>query len=319
MTCVTWMVEEFLRSLQRVSASTRVAYAKDLRHFIEWSARAGLVSPAQVDRWTVRRFVASQSTTGYAPTTIARRLSAIRRYFRWAMREGMVTRDPTVEVGAPKGPSRLPRVLRRRELEVLLDDPPARVRDQPRELRLRDDAVVELLYGSGLRVGELCSLRPQDVDHDRRTVTVWGKGGKQRTVPITERCADAVRSWVRHGRPKLVGRDGDPGTLFVNSKGRPLGDRDVRRIVDRRSLAPTHPHALRHTFATHLLDGGADLRSVQELLGHADLASTQQYTHVSKERLRQVVDSTHPRSTTNRAGSPRRIAGAAAQPVESGE
>jgi site-specific recombinase XerD len=162
--------------------------------------------------------------------------------------------------------------------------------------RLRDDAVLELLYGSGLRVAELCSLALGDIDVGRRLVTVWGKGSKQRQVPISEPSAQAVTAWVAGGRDAMLTGPDAIDALFVNRRGRPLGPRDVRRIVDRRATRPLHPHALRHTFATHVLDGGADLRAVQELLGHASLESTQVYTHVSKERLLRMHQQTHPRA-----------------------
>ena len=151
------------------------------------------------------------------------------------------------------------------------------------------------MYGSGLRVAELCGLRPEDIDLRRAIVTVWGKGSKQRQVPMSRPSVDAVRQWLS-ARHTMV-TDRTPGdAVFLNRRGGRLSPRDVRRLLDRRAPAPTHPHALRHTFATHLLDGGADLRVVQELLGHGDLATTQLYTHVSKERLRQVYEATHPRA-----------------------
>ena len=185
-------------------------------------------------------------------------------------------------------------------LEALLEGgaDPAAPADTPstrRDVALawRDLAVVELLYGSGLRVGELCSLRPDDLDLERGRATVMGKGSKARVVPLSGPAASALRGWLQ------VASDAGPspagGFLFPNRRGNPLTPRDVRRIIDTRAPVPTHPHALRHTFATHLLDGGADLRAVQELLGHADLGTTQIYTHVSRERLRQVVASAHPR------------------------
>src|SRR5690606_20678710 len=154
----------------------------------------------------------------------------------------------------------------------------------------------ELLYGSGLRVAELCSLRPGDLDLERRRVVVWGKGSKQRQVPLSPPAVDAIGHWLAEGRPALVGPTSPDDAVFLNRRGNRLTPRDVRRILDRRSATPVHPHALRHTFATHLLDGGADLRAVQELLGHADLATTQLYTHVSKERLKSVFQATHPRA-----------------------
>jgi site-specific recombinase XerD len=157
----------------------------------------------------------------------------------------------------------------------------------------RDLAVLELLYAAGLRVSELCGLDRGDVDLRGRTVTVLGKGGKQRRVPVHDAAIAALRAWFEDGRDAM---EGPPEAAFVNRRGARLGPRDVRRILDRRSPSPTHPHALRHTYATHLLDGGADLRVVQELLGHASLATTQVYTHVSKERLRAVYGETHPRA-----------------------
>jgi site-specific recombinase XerD len=185
-------------------------------------------------------------------------------------------------------------------LHRLLDEPPARVDDDPAFVRCRDDAVLELLYGSGLRVSELCSLRVGDIDLRRHWLSVWGKGAKERRVPLSAPASAALKAWVARGRNDALDASSAAhiahDALFVNRRGRPLTPRDVRRILDHRSPVPTHPHALRHTFATHLLDGGADLRAVQELLGHADLATTQIYTHVSRERLRRVVDATHPRA-----------------------
>jgi len=190
----------------------------------------------------------------------------------------------------------LPHVLRQAELDTLFDPPPAPAGEVDDAVRLRDVAIVELLYGSGLRVAELCGLRPDDLDLRRGQVTVWGKRAKQRLVPMSEPSVGAVRAWLRQGRRALA-TEATPGdAVFLNRRGRRLSPRDVRRVLDRRASAPTHPHALRHTFATHLLDGGADLRVVQELLGHDDLATTQLYTHVSKERLRAVYDATHPRA-----------------------
>jgi site-specific recombinase XerD len=159
-----------------------------------------------------------------------------------------------------------------------------------------DDAVLELLYGSGLRVSELCDLDTASIDLDAAAVVVWGKGSKQRRVPMSEPSVAALRKWLPL-RLEVVPADGpSPAALFGNERGRRLTPRDVRRIIDRRSPVPTHPHALRHSFATHLLDGGADLRAVQELLGHRDVATTQRYTHVSRERLRAAYNSTHPRA-----------------------
>jgi integrase/recombinase XerC len=293
---VSWHVEEFVRSLTAVSPNTVQAYRRDVRAFTEWAARAGHDGPATADRVLLRRYLAYLATRGYARRTIARKAAALRRYFGWLRRTGVVAADPTRSLAAPKGEARLPRVLKEAEVDVLLDTPPARVGDDDEAVRLRDDAVIELLYGSGLRVGELCGLAPSSVDPHRRIVTVWGKGSKERQVPMTVPAAEAVGGWLDRGRPGLCRPDSPDDALFLNRRGRRLTPRDVRRIIDRRASAPTHPHALRHTFATHLLDGGADLRVVQELLGHADVATTQLYTHVSKDRLRAVHAATHPRA-----------------------
>ena len=292
-----WAVDDFVASLTAASDNTRAAYRRDVASFVDWAERGGLDGPDAVDRRRLRRYLSVLHTLGRSRKTIARQASALRRYFGWLVRSGQLEVDPSVGVSVPSDAGRLPRVLRGEELTSLLDSPPAIVEDDPLWVRLRDDAVLELLYGSGLRVSELCGLAPADVDLGGRTVTVWGKGGKQRRVPISEPAVDAVDGWLRTGRPVTAAADADGEVaLFRNARGRRLSPRDTRRIIDRRASSPTHPHALRHTFATHLLDGGADLRAVQELLGHADLATTQRYTHVSKERLRSVYASTHPRA-----------------------
>jgi len=295
---VTWRLDEFERSLTAVSSATVGAYRRDVRAFVAWAERGGVHEPSEVDRLLLRRYLAYLTTRRYARRSISRAASSLRRYFAWLRRTGAIVDDPAHTLSAPRGEARLPRVLRADELHSLLDAPaPASLGPEP--LRRRDDAVLELLYGSGIRVAELCSLDLGDVALTRGVVTVWGKGRRQRPVPMSGPAVDAVDGWLRHGRPQLVAAGVRPdavSALFFNQRGGRLTPRDVRRILDRRSPVPTHPHALRHTFATHLLDGGADLRAVQEMLGHADLATTQIYTHVSRERLRLVYDQTHPRA-----------------------
>lgn len=291
-----WRQEGFERSLTAAAPTTVRAYLADLEGFTTWVGRLGIDDPAAVDRRTLRRYVAYLGTRRYARRSIARKASALRRYFAWLRRTGVVATDPAVGLSTPSGDGRLPRVLRDEELRHLLDEPPARVDGDPSPIRQRDTAVLELLYGSGLRVSELCGLRPEDIDLSSAVVRVWGKGAKQRQVPLNPPTVAALDAWITRGRAELVAEGSPADAVFLNQRGGRLGPRDVRRLLDRRAQAPTHPHALRHTFATHLLDGGADLRAVQELLGHADLATTQQYTHVSKERLRRVVDATHPRA-----------------------
>lgn len=298
-----WHEDAFANSLVSLADDTVAVYRRDLEAFIVWCGRLGLDSPGRVDRRTLRRYLAYLDTRSYARRTIARKASVLRRYFDYLRRHGTIDRDPTVGLSTPKGEARLPRVLRDAEITVLLDEPPARAtRVSSNDARLsneaeraRDDAVLELLYGSGLRVSEVCALRPGDVDLARGRVTVWGKGNKQRTVPMSAPAVEAVRRAMATATEPTLNADGEP-LVFANRRGRPLTPRDVRRILDRRSASPTHPHALRHTFATHLLDGGADLRAVQELLGHADLSTTQIYTHVSRERLQRVHRATHPRA-----------------------
>jgi len=293
---MTWREDDFARSLTGVANATVLAYTNDVRAFAVWAERAGLGGPDAVTRLILRRYLAYLATRRYAKRSIARKASALRRYFGWLRHDGAIATDPSIRLSAPAGEGRLPRVLGQGDIGLLLDDPPARVDVGSVPVRLRDDAVLELLYGSGLRVAELCGLRPDDVDLRRRTVTVWGKGSRQRQVPISPPAAAAVAAWQTHGRPGLVTAETPADAMFLNARGRRLGPRDVRRLLDRRAAAPTHPHALRHSFATHLLDGGADLRVVQELLGHANLRTTQVYTHVSKDHLLSVYDATHPRA-----------------------
>src|SRR6516165_10915060 len=293
-----WRQDEFAQSLTDVAPATAAAYSNDLAAFVTWAARAGLTGPEAVTRLILRRYLGYLATRRYARPTVARKVAALRRYFRWLLHVGAIEQDPSRRLSAPAGESRLPRVLGQSELKVMLDQAGVRAGADPEAVRLRDAAVLELLYGSGLRVAELCGLRDRDLDIGHRMVTVWGKGSRQRRVPIGEPAADALVAWLTRGRPALAStanQTGEAGeAVFLNRRGRPLGTRDVRRLLDRRSAAPTHPHALRHSFATHLLDGGADLRVVQELLGHASLQTTQVYTHVSKEHLLKVHERTHP-------------------------
>ena len=286
-----WEIDRFELSLGSIAASSRAAYARDVARFVAWAAALGSTDPSDVDRLLIRRYLADSAVRRLAAATVQRRVAALRRYFGWAVSRGLLTADPTVGLSVPTGPSRLPRVLRSDELIVMLEEPPPA---RP-EVQLRDDAVLELLYGSGLRVSELCSLDSRAISADERAISVVGKGNRTRRAPLSRPARGALDRWLSAGRPQMIGPEsGD--ALFVNRLGRRLTPRDVRRIVDRRSPVPTHPHALRHSFATHLLDGGADLRVVQELLGHTDVATTQIYTHVSKERLRSVHEQTHPRA-----------------------
>jgi len=325
---MAWALDAFARSLGGQSSATQRAYLSDVRAFTEWVERSGVEGPSEIDRVVLRRYLAFLTTRRYARATVARKAAALRSYFAWHRRRGTIGSDPARRLVVPGGGSRLPRMLDRSELEVMLTGDLSsgdrltsgrstggrrhvpRVAPEPGEpspevgpvrppaaaIAARDRAVVELLYGCGLRVAELCGLDIDDVDTRGRTVDVRGKGGRERRVPMHRRCAGAVDAWTSGGRRVLVTGETPDRALFLNRRGRRLGPRDVRRVLDRLSPVPTHPHALRHSFATHLLDGGADLRVVQELLGHASLQTTQVYTHVSKDRLLSVYGATHPRA-----------------------
>lgn len=290
-----WCLAGWLLSLTDVAPATRLAYGNGVRAFLEWAARGGAQRPTDVSRLVLRRYLAYLSTRNYARQTISQRASALRRYFNWTSRRTGAP-DPSVGLGAPSGVSRLPRPLSRGELEAVLDRPPPGALEGPEPVALRDQAVLEVLYGSGLRVSELCGLCLADLDLAHGWLVVWGKGGKQRRAPLSEASISALHRWRATGRSPMLRPSSPPDALFLNSRGNRLTARDVRRIVDRRSPVPTHPHALRHSFATHLLDGGADLRVVQELLGHSSVRTTQVYTHVSKERMLAVYEKSHPRA-----------------------
>ena len=288
----TWRIDDFSSALTSLSDHTVAAYRSDVQSFAEWCSRGNIASPGAVTRATVRRYLAHLTTRRFARSTMARKTAALRRYYRWAVAMEVASVDPTNGVSVPGGGGRLPRVLDQRELHGLLDG--AAPDDEPDWRQRRDDAVLELLYGSGLRVGELCGLRVSSLSLATSSATVWGKGSKERRVPLSEPAVRACRRWLAVRADVVPVECGD--VLFGNERGHPLSTRDVRRILDRRSPSPTHPHALRHTFATHLLDGGADLRAVQELLGHRDVATTQRYTHVSRERLSAAYREAHPRA-----------------------
>jgi integrase/recombinase XerC len=296
---VAWELDEFSRSLAEESPLTARAYRSDLESFVTWAGRLGAAGPDDIDRLTLRRYLGYLATRRYAKRTVARKVASIRRYFDWQRRRGAIVVDPARRLGAPAGEARLPRVLSEEDVSRLMEGdlrPGPGPGPAAAAIGARDDAVLELLYGSGLRVAELCGLDVDDVDLSQRHVTVWGKGGKQRRVPMSDPSVSAVADWLANGRSQLAKEHTPAAALFVNARGNRLGTRDVRRILDRRSPAPTHPHALRHTFATHLLDGGADLRAVQEMLGHSSLRTTERYTHVSQDRLVGAYNATHPRA-----------------------
>jgi integrase/recombinase XerC len=289
--------EGFLRSLRAerdLSEHTLSAYAFDLAQFSTWADRGGISSLQALDRRLLRRYLAYLSARGYARRSIARKLSALKSLLRWAVSHDLVPSSPADELSSPKLDRPLPKVLKARDAAKLCEQPST---EEPRGLR--DRAVLELLYSSGLRVAELCGLDLSDLDLEAASVVVTGKGRKQRKLPLGDPAARALDTYLAHGRPALMGEEPTQG-LFLNLRGGRLGPRSVRALLARHEAATGRsgagPHALRHSFATHLLDGGADLRSVQELLGHESLATTQIYTHVSTERLRTVYEQCHPRA-----------------------
>jgi site-specific recombinase XerD len=293
-------LNEFDQDLRRraVADKTRRAYAIDGGQFAAWASERDLL-PVAVDLRALRRYAAGLSERGAAPSTVARKLAALRGLFRVQMELGHRAENPADLLSAPKRAQRLPRVLRSTEIEALLDRIPATT-----PLELRDRALFELAYASGLRAEELVTLDVESVDFDSETTRVEGKGGKTRLVPVGEHALAALERYLSRGRPALDG-DVRERALFLSKTGRRLSTSDVRRrlrtwarqAVGRApALADAHPHALRHSFATHLLEGGADLRAIQELLGHAAISTTQVYTRVESARLRSAYARAHPRA-----------------------
>lgn len=275
------------------SPHTLAAYSRDLREFAAFASEEKVAGWDAVTPQLARRYVGWLDRR-LARSAIARHLSAVRAFFRFLYREGKVSRNPLASVTTPRRQRRLPKVLTPDEVQAVLRAP-----DVTTPLGLRDRAVLEVLYATGMRVGELVALQLADVQ-GAGEVRVTGKGRKERIVLIADAAQAALRRYLQESRPSLV-RHRTTDTVFVNARGRPLSDRGVRVIVDRvmRRVAIARrisPHVLRHTFATHLLDGGADLRVVQELLGHVNLATTQIYTHVSRDWLKRVYDKAHPRA-----------------------
>lgn len=283
-----------------LAETTRDAYTRDLRHFASHvRERGGAETPEAVHAGTVRRYLADHLQR-WSRASVARRLSALRSFYRMMRKSGCVPVDPVAGVRAPKQRQALARYLQQDEAGELVGASASR---QP-ELVIRDRALWEVLYGSGLRIGELCALRLADVDLSTGWVRVLGKGGKERDVPLGEAACAALREWlgVRSDlKPSAEASD----ALFLNAKGGALGPRGVRHLLRGAELVagiahPVSPHGLRHSFATHLLEEGADLRAIQEMLGHASLRTTQRYTHMTVARLMEVHRASHPRAKTRR-------------------
>lgn len=276
-----------------LSPNTIDAYRTDLEEFAAYCSRGG-VDPIAADAETVRGFLASRTTIGRARTSVARKASALRGFYRFVVRTGVRGDNPAAAVVTPKRGSRLPNILPRDSVDPLLALPPG---DDP--VGIRDGTILEILYAGGVRVGELVALDIDDLDLPARRARVRGKGRKERMVPLGDEAVASIQAYLGGARQAMAKPGSPAGALFLNRKGKRMGPRDVRAMVEAYAAEalPGHhvtPHTFRHTYATHLLEGGADLRSVQELLGHADLRTTQIYTHVSRERLRSVYDRAHP-------------------------
>ncbi len=291
---------EYLALERARSAHTQRAYLGDLRSLFEFLAqRAPDADLSAVSLPVLRSWLATQAGAGAARTTLARRTSAIKTFFAWATRRGLTATDPSTRLQTPRAHRALPAVLRADQaLDAMTAAKSGAAEGDP--LALRDRLIVELLYASGIRVSELCGLDVDDVDLSRRLLRVLGKGNKQRTTPFGVPAEDALRAWLADGRPVLAIPDSGPA-LLLGARGKRLDARQARTVVHQTVAAvdgapDMGPHGLRHSAATHLLEGGADLRIVQELLGHSTLATTQLYTHVTVARLRAVHDQAHPRA-----------------------
>ena len=288
----TQRLNAFLLSLRHLSAHTRLAYQRDLARLRAYCDKHALAGWRDLDGGRIRGFVAERHRQGIGGRSLQRNLSAIRAFFRYLRAAGEVENNPAEGVRAPKAPRNLPRVLDVDQARQLL------ATDAEDALTARDKAMFELFYSSGLRLSELTGLNTDAVDFNDRLVTVTGKGGKMRAVPVGQYALGALRAWLKI-RPVLAGPA--EAALFVSRRGGRIGGRNVQQRLRawalKRGLAhPVHPHMLRHSFASHLLESSGDLRAVQELLGHADIAATQVYTHLDFQHLARVYDQTHPRA-----------------------
>lgn len=294
---VTYLADE-----RRFSPHTVRAYRGDVSSLVGSRAAAGLASPAELTLATLRAWLAEQSATGLSRATLARRVASVRAFTAWCHRRALIPEDPGARLASPRVARVLPTVLQVEEAAALMGHAEVAA-DDGSAVGARDRAIVEVLYGTGIRVSELCALDGAGVDRRHRTMRVRGKGDRERTVPYGGPAARALDEWWER-RPEMVTERSGPA-LFLGARGGRIDPRVVRDIVHRLSrsagVPEVAPHALRHSAATHVLEGGADLRSVQELLGHATLATTQRYTHVSVERLRATYAQAHPRALAGEA------------------
>ncbi|NGQ93998.1 tyrosine recombinase XerC [Brevibacillus sp. SYP-B805] len=286
----------YLKVEKNASPYTLSQYMADIQEFVAFMQQHQITAFAAVSYLDGRTFLAQLAKRGISRRTIARKLSSLRSFYRFQLREGRVTENPFQSVSTPKLEKKLPSFMYPQEIQQLLELP-----DCSTPLGQRDRVIFELLYASGMRVSELVTLPVHAINLSMGIALVYGKGAKERYVPIGSYALAAIRQYLEVGRVKLLAGRKENGMLLLNYRGEPLSDRSVRRVVDkyveRAALsADISPHTFRHTFATHLLNAGADLRTVQELLGHVNISTTQVYTHVTKERLRHVYESAHPRA-----------------------
>ena len=289
---------DHLGAQRGLSAHTTRAYVGDVELLLGYASRHGRDSLDSIDLATLRGWLASMATSQRSRATLARRGAAARTFFAWSTRNGLVATDPALRLATARAASPLPTVLRLEPVTRMLDSAGERARDDD-ALHLRDWALLELLYATGVRVGEVVGADLADADPAERTMRVVGKGDKERVVPFGRPAELALRAWLERGRPQLA-QPTSPKAVFLGRRGGRLDQRQARAVVHQAAalagVDDVAPHALRHTAATHLLEGGSDLRSVQEILGHSSLATTQRYTHISAERLRSAFQQAHPRA-----------------------
>jgi len=291
---------KYLESERNLSAHTIRAYLGDLDSFFEHLEKLDVTDFSKLELSQIRSWLANQQVKGGARTTLSRRAVSIRLFTKWATKKGYLAKEWSATLATPKGARTLPDVLNVADAGLAMDALATRVAEEDGPLSKRDCAMVEVLYASGARVSELCGLDLQDIDYERNTIRVIGKGNKERTIPLGNPAMRALDAWLKEGRPALAGDKSDRA-VFLGARGKRIDQRTVRTVVYQALQAlegavKLGPHALRHSAATHLLEGGADLRTVQEILGHASLATTQIYTHVSTERLQKAFKQAQPRA-----------------------
>jgi integrase/recombinase XerC len=292
--------ERYLEAERNLSAHTIRAYLGDLDSFFEHLEKLDITDFSKLELSHIRSWLANQQVKGGARTTLSRRAVSIRLFTKWATKKGYLAKDVGATLATPKGARTLPEVLNVADAGLAMDALATRVAEEDGPLSKRDCAMVEVLYASGARVSELCGLDLQDIDYERNTIRVIGKGNKERTIPLGNPAMRALEAWLKDGRPSIAGDKSDRA-VFLGARGKRIDQRTVRTVVYQalealEGAVKLGPHVLRHSAATHLLEGGADLRTVQEILGHASLATTQIYTHVSTERLQKAFKQAHPRA-----------------------